>query len=256
MSDHGDLITAFAARRNRQNLVQQVTDDLRELIRSGILPCGQKIPAEGDLARMLGVGRSTLREAKHVLLAEGLLCKRRGIGTFVSRQPRALLDSGLEELDSTTDLIRKMGYEPGVLAYTYSIVQAPHQVAEQLGCEDGEPVVAVSRTRTADGTPIIWIREFLPIEVAGDLSLLKQFDGGSMYSFMENCLGVRLSAATAEVTAIAASVDIASKLRVPTGSPLILLKQLHFDDQHEPVLFSENYHNPAYVAFRVVRRRK
>ncbi|MGW0961934.1 FadR/GntR family transcriptional regulator [Streptomyces gelaticus] len=64
-------------------LVEQAADHLREQITEGHWPVGTRIPGETTLARTLGVGRSTVREAVRTLATLGLLQPRQGAGVFV-----------------------------------------------------------------------------------------------------------------------------------------------------------------------------
>ncbi|MFF3975919.1 FadR/GntR family transcriptional regulator [Streptomyces sp. NPDC001828] len=64
-------------------LVQQATDRLREQITAGEWPVGTKLPGETSLAQILGVGRSTVREALRALAGAGLVRARQGSGVFV-----------------------------------------------------------------------------------------------------------------------------------------------------------------------------
>lgn len=64
-------------------LVEQATHHLRAQITEGNWPVGTKIPGETTLAKTLGVGRSTVREAVRTLATLGLLQSRQGAGVFV-----------------------------------------------------------------------------------------------------------------------------------------------------------------------------
>jgi DNA-binding FadR family transcriptional regulator len=64
-------------------LVDQAIDQLREAVRQGEWPIGQRIPTEPALAEQLGVGRNTVREAVRALSHSGLLEVRQGDGTYV-----------------------------------------------------------------------------------------------------------------------------------------------------------------------------
>ncbi|MFI0902062.1 FadR/GntR family transcriptional regulator [Streptomyces sioyaensis] len=64
-------------------LVEQATQHLRDQITDGQWPVGTKLPAETALAKTLGVGRSTVREALRALAGAGLLQARQGAGVFV-----------------------------------------------------------------------------------------------------------------------------------------------------------------------------
>ncbi|MFI7129986.1 FadR/GntR family transcriptional regulator [Nonomuraea sp. NPDC050153] len=64
-------------------LVEQATQHLREQITQGEWPVGTRLPGENALAKALGVGRSTVREALRALAGAGLVQARQGSGVFV-----------------------------------------------------------------------------------------------------------------------------------------------------------------------------
>ncbi|MFE9404227.1 FadR/GntR family transcriptional regulator [Streptomyces sp. NPDC006530] len=64
-------------------LVEQATERLREQITQGEWNVGTKLPGENALAQILGVGRSTVREALRALAGAGLVQPRQGAGVFV-----------------------------------------------------------------------------------------------------------------------------------------------------------------------------
>src|ERR1700676_3411853 len=87
-----------------QRLYQQVAQQISDLIRSGELPGGERLPAERDLAKRLGVSRPTIREAMVALEIAGFVEVRTGSGVYVraaeasetnhSADPPARFDSG------------------------------------------------------------------------------------------------------------------------------------------------------------------
>ncbi|MET9954834.1 FCD domain-containing protein [Streptomyces sp. NPDC006339] len=65
-------------------LVEQAAERLREQITAGHWPVGTRLPGETTLAKELGVGRSTVREALRALAGAGLVQPRQGAGVFVT----------------------------------------------------------------------------------------------------------------------------------------------------------------------------
>ncbi|MEV4295211.1 FadR/GntR family transcriptional regulator [Microbispora rosea] len=68
---------------HRSPLVDQAAESLREQIAEGLWPVGTRLPGETTLAKTLGVGRSTVREALRALAGAGLVQARQGAGVFV-----------------------------------------------------------------------------------------------------------------------------------------------------------------------------
>ncbi len=79
-------------------LTMQVVDHVRQLVASGELKPGDRLPPERELARKLKISRSSLRAGIGFLAAMGVLKSRHGAGTFVASGPPALDSSSLTVL--------------------------------------------------------------------------------------------------------------------------------------------------------------
>ena len=84
-------------------LIDQAIEHLRDLIVRGELVPGSRLPAEQELAAMLGCSRSTAREAVRSLVMAHVLDVRRGDGTYVTSLRPELL---LEGIGFAVDLMR------------------------------------------------------------------------------------------------------------------------------------------------------
>ncbi|MEV0153790.1 FadR/GntR family transcriptional regulator [Micromonospora sp. NPDC050686] len=121
------------------SLTDKAMTRLRELIQSGELPPGTRLPPEQQLATELGVGRNIMREAVRALVAARVLEVRRGNGTFVtSLEPRLLLESisGAVELlqgDTMLELteVRRL-FEPAATGLAATRI-TPQQLAVVQG---------------------------------------------------------------------------------------------------------------------------
>jgi GntR family transcriptional regulator/MocR family aminotransferase len=71
-------------RDSGQALRSQLETALREAIRSGRLPAGERLPSSRELARELGVSRGLVQECYSQLLSEGYLTSRAGSATRVA----------------------------------------------------------------------------------------------------------------------------------------------------------------------------
>ncbi|MFV2119433.1 FadR/GntR family transcriptional regulator [Streptomyces sp. Act-28] len=83
------------------NGFEEALEQVLQVVRLGLVPAGERLPAERDLAERMGISRVTLREVLKVLQEQGLVESRRGRygGTFVLRPDRA---AGGEELRRRT----------------------------------------------------------------------------------------------------------------------------------------------------------
>lgn len=76
-----------AAEDGGSTLPERIAQRIEDLIRSGSVAPGDRLPSERELARILAVNRLAVREAAHRLEAHGLVVVRRGVGAFVASTP-------------------------------------------------------------------------------------------------------------------------------------------------------------------------
>ncbi len=88
LAEPGSLEAVFAPVRS-QTAFEETVDRLGTAIKLGLLPPGERLPAERELCQMLGIARSTLRQALTALAQSGHLhaVRGRGGGTFVVDEP-------------------------------------------------------------------------------------------------------------------------------------------------------------------------
>lgn len=79
--------------------VEDITEQIRAELRAGRLTPGQRLPAERELAKQLGVGRNTVREAMSMLEVAGLIERRTGStgGSFVTTSTNAVIARGISD---------------------------------------------------------------------------------------------------------------------------------------------------------------
>jgi len=132
-------------------LYAQLKDELADRIKHGTMSVGSQIQTEAELMGQYGVGRATVREAVALLVSEGYLVKRQGIGTFVSnRQP----SMSFEPLISLTASLRARGVNPrNVIVCHEKCVPGPELLA-QLRWIAPETCTHVRRVRYAESAPI------------------------------------------------------------------------------------------------------
>ena len=114
---------------SRTSLVDEVIGVLRKMLNEDAWSSGARLPSEQELARQLGVGRSTVREALRVLAHLGMVESRRGLGTYVV--DRGMLQKGLEHLHSP-DALRELYEYRRMLELPAAQVAAARRTAEHM----------------------------------------------------------------------------------------------------------------------------
>lgn len=87
-------------RQGRKKLSDVITEQLESMILDGTLLAGQQLPPERELAQEFDVSRPSLREAIGNLQARGLVERKQGGGTFISRDLNASMTDPLMALIS------------------------------------------------------------------------------------------------------------------------------------------------------------
>lgn len=193
-----------------------------------------------------------MREATRVLAQEGLLQIRHGVGTFVAaRTPH--LTNPLDTMLSLSAAIRAAGGEPGARSMTIEQMAAPREVGRALALSPKSEVVRIRRVRLMDDRPVSLGLEYLPIAAPVTFASVQQFDGGSLYGFLRDVLGLELLHSEVAVTAVSANAQQSRLLFMKPGAPLLMMRELHFGRKDRRVLYSVNCHNSAVVDLTLVR---
>lgn len=96
-------------KESRIPLYIQLKDEILNKIDNNIWDIDSKIPTEMELMNKYKIGRATVRQALSILVNEGYLYKKHGIGTFIAGKKPSL---GFEPLISLTFLLKQRGINP------------------------------------------------------------------------------------------------------------------------------------------------
>lgn len=77
----------------KKSATQLALENLRSYVMNDSVRVGDRFPTEKDLCSMLGVGRGTVREAVKVLISQGFLEIKPGLGTFIKSKTPIQTDS-------------------------------------------------------------------------------------------------------------------------------------------------------------------
>ena len=123
----------------------QIAENLKQAIEDGTLKPGSRLDNELDLAERLGVSRPTVRQAVQRLVEQGLVTRRRGLGTVVIA-PRILRSVALTSLHD--DLLANHRH-PATTVLAAREIEADDEIASVLALPAGGAVLSVERLRLA-----------------------------------------------------------------------------------------------------------
>lgn len=215
---------------------------------------GDQLPAEPDLAQMLGVSRSTLREALRALRDKRIIVRRQGIGTFVSHRP-TVIPSGLETLESLDAIAGRLG--AAVRTAQVTIEERPvgpgSELLDKLALGTDDRVTWVCRVKLAGKRTVAYIEDAVP----GSVATAEDLRGGfrdSVLDFLRERRDPCPDHARADIRALLADEVLAEKLKQPPGAAVLLLEEILYSTEGKPIDYSRNYFVPGYFEFHVIRR--
>ncbi len=239
-------------RRDLRPLYVRAQDALTHLLAKGGYRPGDKLPPEPELAKQLGVSRATLREVLRALESQGIIVRRRGVGTFVNVPP-ITVEGGLEVLESLDEIMRRRNKVVRTRDLFIRQEAALPKAAARLQIEEGEPVIVISRTRLVDDIPVAWMLDVLPTSVISLEEVKLEFQG-SVLDMLRRRGKPLIAYAYTNVLAVDADADLAHALGVSERRSLLFLEQILYDERSVPVVYERHYYVPGLVRFHVIRK--
>ncbi|WP_026675168.1 GntR family transcriptional regulator [Alkalihalobacterium bogoriense] len=227
-----------------------VIEQIKGKISNGEWETGERLPSETDLAKELRVSRNTVREALRILEEENIIIRRHGVGTFVNQ--KSVFSGGIEELFSITEMIEREGKKPGTKLLFSGFVDPHSDDVEELQLQEKEKVLLVKRLRTADGVPLVYCVDKI------SANLLKEdyeFSEESMLHSLQEEAGITISYARADIKTLGYHDEISKILECGPDTPLLILRQVHYDLADRPILYSLNFFKSDQITFNVYRKR-
>ena len=139
-------------------LYHQLAEQLSAAIDTGTLGPGDPFENELALAERLGLSRPTVRRAIAELVTQGMLVRRRGIGTTVAKQ----MVHRRAELTSLYEDLARDGRQPRTEVLSLVTDAQDERAAAAFGLPPHTPLVAMVRVRYAGDTPLAVLRNWLP----------------------------------------------------------------------------------------------
>lgn len=222
-----------------------------DYIRENHLQSGDRLPTETELSRLLSVGRMTLREGLNALKNEGIILSVQGSGTFVAAGVENIADT-LNVNTSVTDMIRAGGHVPGTTFFRKEIVPVDAAAAAALHVTEGSDVPVCSRVRTADGKPVVFMKDYLAPAIAGSFFGLTE-DDLSLYRYIEENCDCRIGSCVTELRPAAADACLAERLEVAEGTLLLQMINVVNDVYGAPLIYAEEFFLADKFRFMITR---
>ena len=192
----------------------QLVKVIKSFISAKALMPGDLIPGEYDFCKAYDISRSTVRRAISELEEQGLVIRRRGLGTFIS-EPK--LNRNINKIYSFTNDMKVMGLTPSSIIQEFKTINADEALREILKLPEGESnVFTFTRLRCADGEPLLLETTVIPRYIFPSLTKQK-LENGSLYELLREEADIIPHAATETYESTIIIGDAAKLLRCKEG---------------------------------------
>jgi GntR family transcriptional regulator len=225
----------------------QLEEGLRALIREKVLEPGDMLPSEMTIATQLGVSRITVRQALQNLTGEGLLVRRRGIGTSVA-YPRIVVPITADRLIGLTESMAQYGVKVRSEVLEQILVQASGEVMRELQMTHTDMVIMIRRLRFVNDIPLVVENVHHPYVKFPKL-LKMDLKDRSIYEILQQVYQTYPGEAQDSFVAQAANKELAALLDIDVGAPVMRYKRTAFDQTREPMEFTFSFYRADQYQF-------
>jgi len=210
-----------------------------------------RLPSEDDLAGMLNVSRTTIRTALQRLEQDGVISRRRAIGTTINAH-FAPANLSLQRLVGFDRMLQEKGHEV-VTEVSWERTAPPADVASIFVLDPGEDCCVTQKEYTADGHLAIHIRDVIPwSQLTTDR--LRDPLPASMFEFSKSYFRQPIDHAVVQIVPMVQRGRATTALRLNKGEPFARLHETHYSAAGQPIAYSVVDEDPHYVQLEVFRR--
>lgn len=226
-----------------------IARELGELIASGKVAVGALLPTEFELCEQYGASRYTVRMALGLLQEQGLISRRKNVGTRVE----AARPTGgfVQSLASVEDLAQFGATHVRVVRDVGEVVLDLRQ-AQVLGCDGGSRWLKISSLRM-DGSkksrPIGWTDVYIDPAYADVGPMVRKAPQTLISELIESRYGRRIARIRQDIRATTVPPQLADELQVDSGTPALMIIRRYFDAADEVFEITATIHPAERFTF-------
>jgi GntR family transcriptional regulator len=224
-------------------LYKEVKHLLTEAVQAGEWKPGTAIPAERVLSARFRVAIGTLRKAVDELVAERILIRQQGRGTFVAAHNRDRM------MFHFFHIVRDDGEKPTpeVETLAFKAARASQVEAARLGIAEGDKVFRIVNLLRLGGEPIIFDRITIAQSLFPGLNLTRFRERPStIYHLYQTAFGITVVRTAERLRARLADAETAAALGIRKGAPLLEIRRVAMTFHDAPVEYRTSLVNTEH----------
>jgi GntR family transcriptional regulator len=215
-------------KHSSESLYVQLSNRLKNMIETGELTTGDRVPPERELAESLKVSRITARQAIEALVKSGLVYRERGKGTFVA-EPHMESVMGFT---SFSEDMKSRGLTPSSRVLTQLLTRVDEKMQKVLKLGTDDQAIHIVRLRLADDKPVALQSTYLPARLCPGLES-QDLRSTSLYSILRDKYYVHPAWTEAKVEVRISTEEEADLLQIEKNEPVLIIKGLTFTKSFE-----------------------
>lgn len=212
---------------------------------------GKLLPNEIELAQSLHISRNTLRQAINKMVFEGLLCRRKGYGTWVAKKS---ITGGVKNWLSFSQEMQRLGIRIKNYELHLSLEHPDERVCRFFGLEEDSETLCLKLERVrghAEHPFVVFISYFNPqFPISSDDNFAMP-----LYELLEKKYGIVVHTSVEEVSARLAGKRVASKLRISENDPILIRRRFVYDTERIPVEYNIGYYRADSFTYTITAER-
>lgn len=229
-----------------------VYNEIISKIENAKLGANAKLPSENEMIKEYNVSRDTIRKALNLLEQNGYIQKLQGKGSFVLDINK--LNFPVSGLASFKELTQKMNVKCCTFLKELEKIPPDNVLKMQLHLSDTDEVWKVIRVREVDGKKIILDKDFFHGKYVPLLT--KEVCEDSIFDYLENQVGLKISFAKKEITVQQASAEDKRYLDFENSNMIVVVKNYIYLEDLTLFQYTESRHIPDKFKFESFARRK
>ncbi|MFZ5938995.1 MAG: GntR family transcriptional regulator [Bacteroidota bacterium] len=228
----------------------QVEELIRRMSEDERYSNGKLLPNEIELAKQLGISRNTVRQATNKLVYEGVLIRKKGVGTrFAGKN----VDTRLKNWLSFSQEMRAKGLQIRNYEITVSWCYPEKNVAAFLEIPEDIKILKMERLRGTENGPFVYFFSYFHPRIG--LTGKEDFSR-PLYEILENDYSTIVKVSKEEISAKAANRELAKKLGLKEGEPILKRKRLVYDPGNRPVEYNVGYYRGDSFTYTIESERE
>jgi GntR family transcriptional regulator len=218
----------------------QVAETLRRRIMTDEYMENTLIPPVPELEKEFNVSNITIRKALETLTQDGLLRRKRGVGTIVQKCERDLVVFELS--GDFKRLVRSIEDLPVDLeVLEMKIIPCPRYVQKMLSLGPEAQVLRVKKIRKHGGKPLSFYVHYTAPALCKKITIEKA-EQKTFVDLFEEVTKTKLTNLRQRIESVVADIDLSTVLQVRFGLPLFFTENLYMTEGEKPAILTQNYY--------------